>query len=184
MIHFRSPIVGRPMCGAAIANPSVPHSVTMSPDDVTCAECARLLLPPKHRPVPGMFAKRPANPTWKRVNVPKAPHIEFWQRGDVWVGSELSIMQAPDGSGDDLPQWLVSVSEFGRQRPSDQTMQRVRHDFDMAEAEEDNHADGATRSLFLVVDPARRVDCECKADEQLVTRADGYQFSRKKVVSP
>jgi hypothetical protein len=47
----------------------------------------------------------------------------------------------------------------------------------MRRAEEDNHQDGRARMLFLVVDPARRVDCECKATERVVVREDGYRYT-------
>lgn len=31
--------------------------------------------------------------------------------------------------------------------------------------------------LFLVVDPGRRVDCECKTTERVVKRPDGYLYT-------
>jgi hypothetical protein len=89
-------------------------------------------------------------------------------------------MEAPDSSGDILPTWLVSVSRQGVSMPTDQDMKRVRRDFDIRQGDEDNHESGNARKLFLVVDPARRVECECKTDEALVTRPDGYRYSVKR----
>jgi len=88
-------------------------------------------------------------------------------------------MEAPDGSGDVIPQWLVSVTKRGK-RPTDAEVERALEAFDMTEAEEDNHGPGNSRSFFLVVDPARRVDCECKVDEAVVTETDGYKWSTPK----
>lgn len=52
----------------------------------------------------------------------------------------------------------------------DALMDRVRRDFGLAEAEEDNHGPGKfTRSLWLAVDPSHRVVCPCKADEEVET---------------
>jgi hypothetical protein len=86
-------------------------------------------------------------------------------------------MEAPDGSGDVLPTWLVSVSRDGASMPTDKNLRTVRRAFGMRQAEEDNHQDGRARMLFLVVEPARRVDCECKVDERVVVRPDGYRYS-------
>lgn len=102
--------------------------------------------------------------------------------GRVIVLSQVAIMDAPDGSGDPLPTWLVSVSEDGRVA-GDGVVRRVRRDFDMRDAEEDNHEDGHARKLFLVVDPSRRVACECKETDEVVTKPNGYSYSRPKQLS-
>lgn len=121
------------------------------------------------RPVPGRG--------WKaRVALPGFG-AEAWQRRALTVLSSLANMEAPDDSGDVLPTWLVSVSRAGESMPSDRDLRRVRRDFGMKHAEEDNHESGRARKLFLVVDPARRVDCECKTTERIVERPDGYRYS-------
>jgi hypothetical protein len=112
-----------------------------------------------------------------RRYLPSSDSLAFQRRGGLRAISSLAPMEAPDGSGDVLPTWLVSVSRRGSSMPSDSDMKAVRCAFGMSEAEEDNHEPGNARKLFLVVDPARRVDCECKAGERLVVREDGYRYS-------
>lgn len=90
--------------------------------------------------------------------------------------SSIANMTAPDGSDDVIPQWHVSVSEGGR-RPSRKLIERVRRDFGMEQAEVDNHHPGVAVHLLLCVAPDRRVACECKAGEKVVTEPDGYQWS-------
>lgn len=124
-------------------------------------------------------AKRPpahwdcAGPAPARVNA------TAWRYAGLLVLSELSTMEAPDGKGDAIPQWLISISKGGK-RPSDRDVARVLEAFDMVGAEEDNHGPGISRHFFLVVDPARRVECECKTDETVVTEPDGYRWSTPK----
>lgn len=116
---------------------------------------------------------------WRSVPVPPTvpKGSEAWARRQLLAISTLSLMEAPDGAGDHLLTWLVSVSRDGAAMPSDRDLGRVRRDFNMRAAEEDNHQDGCARMLFLVVDPARRVDCECKADERVIVRPDGFRYS-------
>jgi hypothetical protein len=47
----------------------------------------------------------------------------------------------------------------------------------MEGSEEDNHHPGIARHFWMVVDPARRVDCECKVGETVVKEPDGYKWS-------
>lgn len=125
--------------------------------------------------------KRPLRGSWRRRPdfIFRGLRSEVWERKDLRVLSSLAPMEAPDGSGDVLPTWLVSVSRRGASMPTDRDLERVRRDFGMKQAEEDNHESGNARKLFLVMDPARRVDCECNADERVVTRPDGYRYSVK-----
>lgn len=114
---------------------------------------------------------------WTRLPAdPRVRHIERYLYAGLLVFSELSDMEAPDGSKELIPQWLVTVSKSGR-RVSDRDLERVRRAFDMEGAEEDNHAPGITRALFLTVDPGRRVECECKTEETIHVEPDGYRWS-------
>lgn len=122
-------------------------------------------------------ARAPSDPRWRQIPFPN-PCIRAFQRGRVRVLSQIASMDAPDGSGDALDTWLVSVSEIGCSMPNDETMARVRRDFSMDNAEEDNHEPGRARKLFLVVDPSRRVECECKTDERVIVREDGYRYTQ------
>ena len=81
------------------------------------------------------------------------------ERGLVWVVSATSIQ--PGGPG----------------RPSDRQLKRVRRDFGMYRAEEDNHMPGAARFLYLMVDPSLRGECECKVAELVVVEPDGYEWT-------
>lgn len=44
-------------------------------------------------------------------------------------------------------------------------------------SEVDNHHPGVAVHLWLPVDPAHRVTCECKDDEQTITEPDGYTWT-------
>lgn len=144
-----------------------------------------------------MNAKRPTHRRWRYLGAEACRPNGVWNR---WLCERppngmralLVLSQwhprisAPDDSGDYIPQWLVSVSARRTVAgvlvdeplvPTDAEMRRVRLDFGMTDAEEDNHADGVARKLFLCVDPRRRVDCECKATERVIVREDGYRYS-------
>lgn len=127
-------------------------------------------------------AKIPSTRLWKEI--PPPAHLQqhgarCYKRGQTYVITQLADMEAPDGSGDVIPTWLVSVSTSGRTMPRDRTMRAVREAFGMQDAEEDNHMSGIARDLFMCVDPARRVECECKVDELTIVRADGYRYQVK-----
>lgn len=106
-------------------------------------------------------------------------------RGRVLVISTLDLAALPDGSGMG-PQWHVSIS-FGpnatRRLTSDE-LKPVLRDFGMTEAEEDNHEPGRARHFWLPVDPAHRVDCECKTTEEVHTEADGHRWSNPRNATP
>jgi hypothetical protein len=122
--------------------------------------------------------KRPPS-RWTRVAghpAHLAEGIETWNHSGFVVTSQLAGMEAPDGSHDVIPTWLVVVSRRGRRATNDEA-KRALTAFDMDLALEDNHHPGVGRAFFLPVDPARRRDCECKAGEALVTEPDGFQWS-------
>lgn len=87
---------------------------------------------------------------------------------------------APAGQKEPIPQWHVSVSSrFAKRRATEDDMRLVRTAFGMQEAEEDNHEPGIARNLWLPVDPARRVSCECKVDEVTFTEPDGHRWQAR-----
>ena len=121
----------------------------------------------------------PATGHWTRVKDPPGLHAtsaSAWRYGRVMVISALEIAEAPDGRGDRIPQWHVSVSASGR-RPSDRELRRALKAFGMIRAEEDNHHPGLARHFWLTLDPSRRVDCQCKVDEVTIRDADGYTWT-------
>ena len=128
----------------------------------------------------------PQSSAWKRLSdasfLTRAPSVlssSRWQLGMVVVISALERAEAPDGRGDVIPQWHVSVSSRGR-RIDNRALHAVLRDFRMVGAEEDNHHPGIARNLWLTVNPTRRVDCECKTSEAVVQEPDGYRWSNPK----
>ena len=126
-------------------------------------------------------AKRP--PThrgWAEIAVPMPVRLQSleatgWYRDGVVVISALTLADLPTGAGVGL-QWLISISRNGR-RASDGVVRRTLRSFGMAGAEEDNHEPGYVRKFWRPLDPAHRVDCECKADEEIIVEADGYTWT-------
>jgi hypothetical protein len=113
-------------------------------------------------------------------HTPPAPNTgalasSCWTKGPILVISELVLAELPDGSGIG-EQWLVSVSRRGK-RPKPHDVRKALRAFGMVGAEQDNHHPGVAHHYWRPVDPERRVDCECKADERIVTDADGYQWT-------
>jgi len=99
-----------------------------------------------------------------------------WFNGRVRVISSLTTAEAPDGSGEAIPQWHISVTECGK-RPSGRVVRRALRAFGMADAEEDNHHPGNARHFFKPVDSKRRISCECKTTEMVVKEPDGYTWT-------
>ena len=130
---------------------------------------------------PATREKRPAGREWIEVPYPIArdpvevPAGSAWHSGPITVTSSLIVADMPDGVGTGL-QWLVSITDQGK-RPKPHHVRRALRAFSMTEAELDNHHPGNGLHYFLVCDPARRVACECKADEVTVTDPDGYQWT-------
>ena len=50
-------------------------------------------------------------------------------------------------------------------------------DFGLTDWEIDNHHPGNAQHLWIPIDPARRVDCECKSDETIIVEPDGYTWT-------
>lgn len=106
--------------------------------------------------------------------------LSVWHRRGVFVISTLEMAEAPDGGKDVIPQWHVSIStRLGGvvRRSTDQECRQVAACFGVAGAEEDNHHPGIARHYWMPMDPKRRVDCECKVTETVVTDPDGYRWS-------
>jgi len=132
-------------------------------------------------------ARTPSRGAWRPCPVPDVlakQGVKAYRLGQIRVLSQLAFTLAGDGSGDSLLTWIVSVSQTGRTCPTARSMKKVRAAFGMKDAEEDNHESGIARKLFMHVDPARRVDCECKEDEQTVVREDGYAYQTPHEVGP
>jgi hypothetical protein len=59
-------------------------------------------------------------------------------------------------------------------------MRRALAAFRMLDAEEDNHIPGRARHVWRPLDPAERVDCECKTTEVTVVEPDGHRWSNRR----
>jgi hypothetical protein len=127
---------------------------------------------------------------------PKSP-VAGWQYfqpwdlpgevGHVWRNSTLMVISSRgdmEYRGVVVPQFHVSVSVGGSQRrPNDDELATVRKDFDMEDAEEDNHSNGRIRNLFRPEHLPKGIEgvCDCKENEETITEADGFQWQREKV---
>lgn len=125
----------------------------------------------------------PRNPTWREASMALGYRAASFTgrafvRGRLTVTTSLDNAELPDGSGVG-PQWHIAISGGGV-RPTDEQIRRALHDFEMVGAEEDNHHPGIARHFFLVVDPAKRVDCQCKATEDVRVEPDGYSWTNPK----
>lgn len=125
--------------------------------------------------------RRPSGPGWMQLPTPRTlasgTHAaSMWRRGAVSVISALSLAEAPDGSGRNILQWHVSVSRFGS-RPTDRDVRHAREAFRLQGFEEDNHHPGGARHFWQPVEPAERVDCECKTTEDTIVERDGYRWT-------
>jgi hypothetical protein len=116
----------------------------------------------------------PADVRRKMADV--AISFSWWRQRAILVCSALENAEAPDGRGDAIPQWHVSISKR-HEPPTLKVARDVLRDFGMLDAEEDNHHPGHARHFFLPVDPSRRVDCECKATEKTIIEPDGYKWT-------
>lgn len=133
------------------------------------------------RPAMPLSERRPTLPGWEEVagawKSVGTLAASAWSRtsSGVFVISSLQMAELPSGKGTG-PQWHVSVSRLGK-RPRDIDVRAALRAFGLVGAEEDNHHPGIARQFWLPVDPRHRVDCECKAEEEVVVEADGYRWT-------
>jgi hypothetical protein len=126
-----------------------------------------------------------ASAGWTSVPAPtnmpgEALRLSVWQKGQLRVISAVELAEYPDGQGHG-PQWHISISVRGlKVRPTDRQTRAVLREFAMPRVEEDNHHPGNARHYWCPIDPAHRVDCECKVDEAIVREPDGYTWSNDK----
>lgn len=125
----------------------------------------------EERPVP--------SPIWQMSPPPIV--ASCWQRGLVTVISTLVDAELPGGGVGRT--WNASVTRQ-KKRPKPGDVQRFRIDFDMLQAEEDNHHPGNAKHFFLPVDPALRGICECKTDEVVHVEPDGYTWTNPRENDP
>jgi len=117
---------------------------------------------------------------WRRRQTPPLPlkpiSASAWQCGPICVISSLELAEPPDGVGDPIPQWHCSIADVGR-RPKPHHVRKALRAFGMTQAENDTHHPGNAVHFWMAVDPARRVSCQCKADEETIVDPDGYKWT-------
>jgi hypothetical protein len=76
--------------------------------------------------------------------------------------------------------WHLSISCSGRRAPDD-VVRKVLRQFDLPNAEEDNHQPGIARNFWRVCSlpaDALQVACDCKEKEEVVVEPDGFTWTR------
>lgn len=121
------------------------------------------------------WTRRPVRP--QLLNNPIS--ASAWACGPITVISALNLAEPPDGVGDPIPQWNISISAAGK-RPKPHHLRKALRAFGMVGAENDTHHPGNAVHFWMAVDPARRVACQCKTDEETITDPDGYTWSNPK----
>jgi|GEM_PF-2458543 len=128
-----------------------------------------------------MREPQPRGHAWRTMRVPSSAWTSGVISQSMWTDGRLSVVSSlinadlPDGSGVG-PQWYVSVSRFGK-RPKPAELARAQRAFGIVGWEEDNHHPGHARHYFRPVDPAHRVECECKTSETTHVEPDGYRWT-------
>ena len=112
-----------------------------------------------------MREPRPKGRAWRSLPVPPAAWIPNVISQSMWTDGRLSVVSSH-----------VSVSRFGK-RPKPAELARAQREFSIRGWEEDNHHPGHARHYFRPVDPAERVDCECKSNETTHVEPDGYRWT-------
>jgi hypothetical protein len=117
----------------------------------------------------------PLAPNGRELEV-AADAWSVWRGRGMMLISALEQAEYPTGGGTG-PQWHVSVSMRSGRRCSDADVAKALDAFGLVGAEEDNHHPGVARHFWMPLDPARRVDCECKDEEITIADPDGYRWT-------
>lgn len=116
---------------------------------------------------------------------PWATRAWLHRRAPLVVVTSVGMANAPDGSGDVIAQWHLSIAgrvvgPDNRPFPVRASAVELAHmvaTFGLDDYEIDNHHPGAAQHLWIPKDPTRRVDCECKSDELIIVEPDGYTWT-------
>lgn len=112
-----------------------------------------------------------------------AERASRWSCGPIFVISALNIAEPPDGVGDPIPQWHISISAAGK-RPKPHHIRKALRAFGMVGAENDTHHPGNAVHFWMAVDPARRVTCQCKTDEETIVEPGGHRRAPYRWTNP
>lgn len=114
---------------------------------------------------------------WEMLGISK-PYTA-WQKGHMCALS--SLVNVYDEHQPAHWEWLISFSNMGRKRLSNQEIAICLKDFGAMDFIEDNHEPGIARKFWLAVDEKYRVPCPCQ-DETVIVEGD-YKYSVKKDAS-
>lgn len=103
-------------------------------------------------------------------------HWTQWQCGHLCALS--SVVNIYDEHQPAHWEWLISFSNMGKKRLSNQEIAVCLKDFGAEDFMEDNHEPGNARKFWLAVDEKYRVPCPCQ-DETEIVEGD-YRYSVKK----
>lgn len=98
-----------------------------------------------------------------------------WQKGHYSALS--SVVNVYDEHQPPHWEWLISFSNMGRKRLSNQEVALCLRDFSATDFMEDNHESGIARKFWLAVDEKYRAPCPCQ-DETVIVEGD-YRYSVK-----
>jgi hypothetical protein len=117
--------------------------------------------------------RRPEN-GWTMLGIER-PYTR-WQKGQYCALS--SLVNVYDEHQPAHWEWLISFSNMGRKRLSNQEVAICLKDFGAEAFIEDNHEPGIARKFWLAVEEKYRVPCPCQ-DETVIVEGD-YKYSVKK----
>ena len=98
-----------------------------------------------------------------------------WQNGNICALSSVVFIE-----DENLPahwEWLISFSDRGKRRLSNNEIKPALIAFDAVSFEEDNHESGIARKYWFAIEEKYRKPCPCK-DEGIITEGD-YSYSVK-----
>lgn len=99
-----------------------------------------------------------------------------WQCGHLCALS--SLVNVYDEHQPAHWEWLISFSNMGKKRLSNEEIKICLRDFGAEDFMEDNHEPGIARKFWFAVDEKYRVPCPCQ-DETVIVEGD-YKYSVKK----
>jgi hypothetical protein len=124
-------------------------------------------------PPDGAVRRQPEN-GWTMLGV--TPCWTQWQKGYYCALS--SLVNVYDEHQPAHWEWLISFSNQGRKRLSNQEIAICLKDFGAEGFVEDNHEPGVARKFWMAVKEKYRVPCPCQ-DEMVIVEGD-YKYSVKK----
>lgn len=114
------------------------------------------------------------NSNWQMMGV--YPDYTAYQRGKFCALS--SLVNVYDEHQPAHWEWLISFSNRGKKRLSNEEIKLCLKDFGAEGFMEDNHEPGIARKFWLAVEQKYRAPCPCQ-DEEVITEGD-YRYSVKK----